>query len=148
MYIYLELPEGKVPRELMAGTKAVVGITLSMKARNGIKSKVVMDVSRSDRGAKSRLYGLNKPMEEIHDDLTKMVTEALVLRSSMATLASIFGFDSDMPTARNGLGWEALTRKVAERARQLDDYVSARLEDLGLKGTNRKTKDRQDPGRS
>jgi hypothetical protein len=148
MYIYLELPEGKVPRELIVGTKTVVGITLSMKARDGIKSKVVMDVSSPDRGAKSRLYGLNKPIEEIHADLTKMVTEALVLRSSMATLASMFGFDSYISTAGNGLGWEALSRKVEERARQLDDHVSASLEDLGLKRPRRKTRGRQDPGRS
>ena len=133
MYIYLELPEGKVPVGLIDGTKAVVGIVLSMKDKNGIDSKVAMDVSKPDRGARSRLYAIDSPIEEIHADTTKRVGEVLMLRSSMASLASIFGFEVDIPTSGNGLGWEALSRKVTDRAQQLNEHVSARLEDLGLK---------------
>lgn len=111
MYVYLELPEGKVPSELIAGV----------------------------RGARSRLYVIDSPIEEIHADMTKRVGEVLILRSSMASLASIFGFEADIPTSGNGLGWEALSRKVTDRAQQLNDHVSARLEDLGLKRPRRKT---------
>jgi hypothetical protein len=133
MYVYLELPEGRVPADLIDGTKVVIGITLSVKSKGGVKSKVAMIMRDPARGVRSRLYVINSPIEEIHADMTKRVSEALVLRSSMATLASIFGFDSDIPRLGNRMGWEALSRKVAERAAQLDAHVSARLEDLGFK---------------
>jgi hypothetical protein len=136
MYIYLELPEEKVPRELIGGTKIVVGITLSMRARNGIRSKVVMDVPKPDRGVRSRLYGIDSPIEEIHADMLKRVVEVLNLRSSMSLMASILGFEDDIPSPGNELSWEMLARKVTERVKQLDDHVSARLEDLGLKVSN------------
>jgi hypothetical protein len=133
MYVYLELPEGRVPADLIDGTKVVIGITLSVKSKGGVKSKVAMIMRDPARGVRSRLYVINSPIKEIHADMTKRVSEALVLRSSMATLASIFGFDSDIPRLGNRMGWEALSRKVAERAAQLDAHVSARLEDLGFK---------------
>ena len=133
MYIYLELPEGRVPDELIDGSKIVTGITLSMKGRAGGRSKAVMSMPEPDRGLRSRLYLLELPIESVHADVKRLVAEALALRSSMATLASIFGFDSDIPSAWNKLGWEALSRKVAERAAQLDAHVSVRLEELGLK---------------
>ena len=133
MYVYLELPEGKVPRELIGGTKVIVGVTLSMRTRNGIRSKVVMDVPKPDRGVRSRLYGIDSPIEEIHADMVKRTAEVLSLRSSMATLASIFGFEDDIPSPRNGLGWEALSRKVAERAERVEVHATARLESLVLK---------------
>ena len=133
MFIYLELPEGQVPYELINGTKVVIGVTLSMKGRTGGRSKAVMSMPEPDRGLRSRLYVLDSPIEGVHADVNRLVAEALALRSSMATLASIFGFDSDIPSHGNKLGWEALSRKVAERAAQLDDHVSARLEDMGLK---------------
>ena len=144
MYIYLELPEGRVPGELVDGSKVVTGITLSMKSRAGGKSKAVMEVPEPARGLRSRLYVINSPIEEVHAEMTKMVSEILVLRSSVVTLATIFGFDSDIPSPGNTLGWETLSRKVAERAAQLDAHVSARLEDLGLKRPSRKTKGQRD----
>ena len=133
MYIYLELPEGKVPGGLIDGMKVVTGISLSMKGKTGSKSKAVMSMPEPARGLRSRLYVLDSPIEEVHSVTTKMVAEVLALRSSMAKLASILGFDSDIPSPGNKLGWEALSRKVAERAAQLDAHVSARLEELGLK---------------
>jgi hypothetical protein len=140
VYVYLELPEGKVPDGLVDGAKVVTGITLSMRSRAGRRSKVVMSVLEPARGARSRLYVVNSPLEEIHADMTKRVAEVMALRASMATLAFVFGFDSDIPTPENKLGWEALSRKVAERAAQLDAHVSARLEDLGFKQPKRKKK--------
>jgi len=144
MYIYLELPEGRVPDELIDGSKIVTGITLSMKGRAGGRSKAVMSMPEPDRGLRSRLYLLDLPIEAVHADAKRLVDEALAMRSSMATLASVFGFDSDIPSPGNKLGWEALSRKVAERAAQLDAHVSSRLEDLGLKRPRAKGK----PGRS
>ena len=144
MFIYLELPEGQVPYELINGTKVVIGVTLSMKGRAGGRSKAVMSMAKPDRGLRSRLYLLDLPIEEVHADAERLVDEALAMRSSMATLASIFGFDSDIPSHGNKLGWKALSRKVAERAAQLDAHVAARLEDLGLKRPRSKRK----PGRS
>ena len=133
MYTYLELPEGQVPSGLIDGTKVVTGIVLSMKGRAGGRSKAVMSMAKPDRGLRSRLYLLDLPIEVVHADAEGLVDEALAMRSSMATLASIFGFDSDIPSHGNKLGWKALSRKVAERAAQLDAHVSARLEELGLK---------------
>ena len=140
MYIYLELPEGRVPDELIDGSKIVTGITLSMKGRAGGRSKAVMSMPEPDRGLRSRLYLLDLPIEAVHADAKRQVAEALAMRSSMATLASVFGFDSDIPSPGNKLGWEALSRKVAERAAQLDAHVSSRLEDLGLKRPRSKRK--------
>jgi hypothetical protein len=141
MYVYLELPEGRVPDELIVGSKTVIGIALSMKDRAGGKSKSVMLVPEPARGMRSRLYVVNSPLEEIHVDMMKKVQEGLALRSSMATLASVFGFDSDIPSPGNTLGWETLSRKVAARAAQLDSHVLARLEELGLKvSRSRKSK--------
>lgn len=137
MYIYLELPEGRVPSELIDGTKVVTEISLSMKSKSGGRSKSVMSLSETDRGSRSRMYVIDRPIEEIHAGMTKIVSETLALRSSMATLAAVFGFDSDIPSPSNMSGWEALSRKVAERAAQLDAHVSARLEDLGLKRPRR-----------
>ena len=133
MYIYLELPEGRVPDGLVDGSKTVIGISLSMKSRTGEKSKSVMSMPEPARGLRSRLYVLDSPIESVHVDVKRLVSESLALRSSMATLASIFGFDSDIPSPWNKLGWEVLARKVAGRAEQLDSHVLARLEDLGLK---------------
>ena len=144
MYIYLELPEGQVPYELINGTKVVIGVTLSMKGGTGGRSKAVMSMPQPARGLRSRIYVLDSPIEAVHADVKRLVAEALAMRSSMATLASIFGFDSDIPSPGNKLGWEALSRKVAERAAQLDAHVSSRLEDLGLKRPRAKGK----PGRS
>jgi len=136
MYIYLELPEGKVPADLIDGTKVVTGVTLSMKAGDGSMSKDVMALPKSDRGARSLLYMIDSPIEEIHADMLKRVVEVLNLRSSMSLMASILGFEDDIPTPGNELSWEMLARKVTERVKQLDDHVSARLEDLGLKVSN------------
>jgi len=133
VHIYLELPEDRVPDALLNGTKVVAGIVLSMKSKSGGWSKSVMSSLEPDRGLRSRLYVINSPIEEIHAGMTRMVSETLALRSSMATLAAVFGFDSNIPSPGNTLGWEALSRKVAERAAQLENHVSARLEDLGLK---------------
>jgi hypothetical protein len=144
MYTYLELPEGQVPYELINGTKVVIGVTLSMKGTTGGRSKAVMSMPKPDRGLRSRLYLLNLPIEEAHAEAKSLVAESLAMRSSMATLASVFGFDSDIPSPGNKLGWEELSRKVAERAAQLDAHVSARLEELGLKRPRSKRK----PGRS
>ena len=140
MYTYLELPEGQVPSGLIDGTKVVTGIVLSMKGRAGGRSKAVMSMPEPDRGLRSRLYLLDLPIEAVHADAKRLVDEALAMRSSMATLASVFGFDSDIPSPGNKLGWEALSRKVAERAAQLDAHVSSRLEDLGLKRPRSKRK--------
>ena len=133
MHVYLELPEGKVPADLIDGSKVVIGITLSMKSRAGSKSESIMDLPKPDRGARSRLYMIDSPIEDIHADMVKRTAEVLSLRSSMATLASIFGFEDDIPSPRNGLGWEALSRKVAERAERVEAHATARLESLGLK---------------
>jgi hypothetical protein len=133
MHVYLELPEGKVPADLIDGSKVVIGITLSMKSRAGSKSESIMDLPKPDRGARSRLYLINSPIEEIHADTTKTVAEVLALRSSMSTLASIFGLEADIPSPGNKLGWEALSRKVVERAERVEAHATARLESLGLK---------------
>ena len=140
MYIYLELPEAKVLDELLVGSKKVTGIVLSMKDRWGGRSKAVMSMPQPARGLRSRIYVLDSPIEAVHADVKRLVAEALAMRSSMATLASVFGFDSDIPSPGNKLGWEALSRKVAERAAQLDAHVSSRLEDLGLKRPRSKRK--------
>ena len=103
MYIYLELPEGRVPSELIDGTKVVTEISLSMKSKSGGRSKSVMSLSETDRGSRSRMYVIDRPIEEIHAGMTKIVSETLALRSSMATLASVFGFDST-PFSRKYIG--------------------------------------------
>lgn len=116
MYIYLELPEGRVPGELVDGSKVVTGITLSMKSRAGGKSKAVMEVPEPARGARSRLYLINSPIEEIYSEMTKIVSESLAMRSSMATLASVYGLGLDIPDAVNKKGWGDLARKVVSQA--------------------------------
>jgi hypothetical protein len=132
MYIYLELPEAKVLDELLVGSKKVTGIVLSMKDRWGGRSKAVMSRLKPDRGLRSRLYLLDLPIEVVHADAKRQVAEALAMRSSMATLASLFGFDSDIPSPGNKLEWEALSRKVAGRAEQLAFHISTKLKGLGF----------------
>jgi hypothetical protein len=126
VHIYLELPEGSVPDELISGAKVVTGISLAMKSKSGGKSKVIMQMPAPARGLRSRLYMVDSPLEEIHVDMTKKVSEMLALRSSMATVASVYGLDSDIPNASNKKGWEDLARKVAgsvARASQLEVQV-------------------------
>ena len=133
MNIYLELPEGKVPGELIDGSKEVSGIILFMRDKSGVRSKVAMSMPKPDRGARSRLYVINRPIEEIYADMTERMDEVMALRASVATMALVFGFDDDIPTKENKLGWEALAKRVAARAVQLDGYVTNSLEVLGLR---------------
>jgi len=42
MYVYLELPEGRVPADLIDGTKVVIRVTLSVKSQGRGQAKVAM----------------------------------------------------------------------------------------------------------
>jgi hypothetical protein len=83
MYIYLELPEDKVPSELIDGTAVVTGIVVTVKATHGSANHdVVVPLPKPARGLRSRLYVTNRSLEEIHAGMMKMGEEILALQSS------------------------------------------------------------------
>jgi hypothetical protein len=129
MNIYLELPEGEVPADLFDGNKAIVGITLCVRSGVGTESEVSMS-GRLACGKRSRLYATNRPLEEIHAAQIAMSTEIMALRSSVATVASLFGLGHHIPVPGSGMRWEVLASQVVERTTLLGDHVASWLADL------------------
>jgi len=130
MKIYLQLPDGSVPDELLQHPDTIVSIRFVTQERGtGKKSGFVIEIPEPVllcpepglgfvRSPHVRFYMLNSPLEAIHAEMMELTREALGLRASLATMADILEMKDMVPTAVNHLSWGSLASALIHKLHQ------------------------------
>jgi len=142
MKLYMQLPDGSVPQELLnrsgiiteirfvtrePGSKRRSGFVISVPEPDLLCPEPGLDFACSPH---VRFYQLNSPLEKIHADMMEATREALTLRSSLATMADILGSKDEIPTATNHLSWTSLASSLVHKLHQLTCHVRTRVKEI------------------
>ena len=116
--LYVSLPDGSVPKEILDGKLAIGRAELDLILPGGRRHRVCV----KSPSPHVRLYALNRPLEEIKTQHAAMVLELLDLRSRLMLMAMRLGLKSRVPSSRNKLTWLQLADLIRVRLVQLTSY--------------------------
>ena len=118
--LYMGLPDGSVPKEVLDGKMAIerVEILMTETLSSGHRHRIFVR-----RSPHLRLYTINRPLEEIKVQQETMMRELLDLRSRLMLIAVRLNLKNRVPSLRNGLPWLQLADLIQVRLVQLQTFV-------------------------
>jgi hypothetical protein len=107
-FLYVSLPAEVIPRKMLDGRLAIVGLSMTMSFADDRRHAV----SILHHDPRVNLYALDKPLEAIQVEYVSHVNELLVLRNWLMLMAMNLGLEDEVPSSTIHTTWPQLASKI------------------------------------